>query len=58
MAQHIRKFNDSKNSWAENVLMLLVKSYLDSHNVEYKERAKILSLLGLKYKPNKVLPKK
>ena len=55
---YYRKFNDSKNSWAENVLMLLVKSYLDSHNVEYKERAKILSLFGLKYKPNKVLPKK
>ena len=55
---YYKKFNESKNSWAKNVLMLLVKSYLDSHNVEFKERAKILSLLGLKYKPNKFLSKK
>lgn len=55
---YYKKFNNAKNSWAKDVLMILVKGYLDFHNVDYRVRAKLSSLFGFKYEPNTILPNK
>lgn len=50
---YYKKFHETNNSWAKGVLKLLVMSYLDSHNVNYKERQRLANLFNFAYKPNK-----
>ena len=50
---YYNKFYETDNSWAIGVLKLLVKSYLDTHNVDFRKRQKLANLLHFQYEPNK-----
>ena len=50
---YYNKFYKTDNSWAIGVLKLLVKSYLDTHNVDFRKRQKLANLLHFQYEPNK-----
>lgn len=55
---YYNKFYKTNNFWAKGILTLLVKNYLDLHNIDYNKRQKITSLFGLAYKPNRPQSKK
>ncbi len=49
----LEKYNKSKNFWAEKTLSYYVQNYLNTHNVNYKDRDKLFKALNIKYLPNK-----
>ena len=50
--KYYKKFDKSQNFWAQGVLSLLVKGYLETHHVDFKERQKLYDLFKFKYRPN------
>jgi hypothetical protein len=48
------EYNKSKNHWAEKVLSHYVQEYLNTHNVNFRDRQRLFQVLNLKYLPNKV----
>ena len=50
--RYYKKFDKSQNFWAQGVLSLLVKGYLETHHVDFKERQKLYDLFKFKYRPN------
>lgn len=47
----VAKYDKTKNLWAKRVLSYYVQDYLNTHNVNYKDRQKLFSTLSLSYKP-------
>jgi hypothetical protein len=50
----LAQFSKSKNHWAARALSYYVQMYLNTHNVNYKDRQKLFQALELKYLPNKI----
>lgn len=51
-----KKYKDEKNVWAAQCLSYIVQMYLDTHSVEYKDRQRVCSLLGINVKPRFRIP--
>jgi len=49
----LEKYNKTKNYWAEKALSYYVQNYLNTHNVDYKDRQRLFKALNIKYLPNK-----
>jgi hypothetical protein len=49
----LAKYKKAHNYWAERALSYYVQIYLNTHNVNFRERQKLFDALNLKYLPNK-----
>jgi hypothetical protein len=55
LKQLIASFDKNKNFWAKKTISYYAQGYLSTHNIKFKERQKIYSLLEIDYVPNKKL---
>lgn len=49
----LEKYDKKKNYWAEKALSYYVQNYLNTHNINYKDRQRLFKALDIKYLPNK-----
>ena len=49
----LEKYDKKKNYWAEKTLSYYVQNYLNTHNMNFKDRQRLFKALDVKYLPNK-----